>query len=265
MKNWISGDSANKGTCRRGSVRDRRVPSVADDFRGPYLRRCGFTLIELLVVIAIIAILAAILFPVFAQARARAKTAKCQSHQKQLVAALLMYTDDYNGRLPWMKFLTYTNYRMPDGSTVLLHLYDPYVKNDDIILCPSKMAYAYNECLISPLSNSTYAGTEAFRWSSFPGTGRAMGDIVSPAATPAFMDGFRYEKDPSGHPNGWGWEPVDGLNKDRMINLHNDGANYAFLDGHVRWLKPAGNGVYVAVEGIDYDGNGSTGSGLILR
>ncbi|PJB63475.1 MAG: hypothetical protein CO095_16425, partial [Armatimonadetes bacterium CG_4_9_14_3_um_filter_58_7] len=58
--------------------------------------RSGFTLIELLVVIAIISILAAILFPVFAKAREKARTASCQSNLKQLSTAMLMYVQDYD-------------------------------------------------------------------------------------------------------------------------------------------------------------------------
>ena len=63
--------------------------------------RNGFTLIELLVVIAIIAILAAILFPVFAQARAKARQTSCTSNMKQVGLAVLMYTSDYDEMLPW--------------------------------------------------------------------------------------------------------------------------------------------------------------------
>src|SRR5437660_826845 len=63
-------------------------------------RQAAFTLIELLVVIAIIAILAAILFPVFAQAREKARSISCVSNEKQLATGILMYNQDYDGKMP---------------------------------------------------------------------------------------------------------------------------------------------------------------------
>src|SRR5688572_20769118 len=75
---------------------DRAMSSVPQDRR----ERAGFTLIELLVVIAIIAILAAILFPVFAQAREKARQTSCLSNMKQLGTSFMMYTQDYDERLP---------------------------------------------------------------------------------------------------------------------------------------------------------------------
>ncbi len=86
-------------------------------------RRTGFTLIELLVVIAIIAILAAVLFPVFARARAKAQQASCLSNVKQILLATLMYTDDYDGRYP----LVYTE--EPDGNWLYWpYVVEPYIK-----------------------------------------------------------------------------------------------------------------------------------------
>src|SRR2546426_12101544 len=76
-------------------------------------RRKGFTLIELLVGIAIIAILAAILFPVFAQAREKARAASCLSNTKQIALAFFMYTQDYDETTPGGG---YANFSFPDGS-----------------------------------------------------------------------------------------------------------------------------------------------------
>ena len=88
-------------------------------------RRRGFTLIELLVVIAIIAILAAILFPVFAQAREAARKASCTSNMKQCGLAILMYAGDFDDQLPWAA----SNALMPAIPTVTWYdLCEPYVK-----------------------------------------------------------------------------------------------------------------------------------------
>jgi len=81
----------------------------------PETRR-GFTLIELLVVIAIIAILAAILFPVFARAREKARTASCQNNMKQLGIGLMMYVQDYDGKYPLDSYGPGVTYTLPTGS-----------------------------------------------------------------------------------------------------------------------------------------------------
>lgn len=96
----------------------------------PLRPRRGFTLIELLVVIAIIAILAAILFPVFAQARAAARKAACTSNMKQLGLALQAYSADYEGMFP-------PSQTGPGGATISwpTMLY-PYVKNEGVFVCP---------------------------------------------------------------------------------------------------------------------------------
>ena len=96
------------------------------------MRRTGFTLIELLVVIAIIAIMAAILFPVFAQARDKARAAACLSNLRQLGLAQSMYAQDYDETLPK------GYHRLPDGSDYPWYLaVAPYTRNVSIFRCPS--------------------------------------------------------------------------------------------------------------------------------
>src|SRR6056297_3095 len=87
----------------------------------------GFTLIELLVVIAIIAILAAILFPVFARAREKARQTSCLSNVKQLGLGVMMYAADYDERLPARSI----------GGVGWYGLLQPYIKNWQVIICPS--------------------------------------------------------------------------------------------------------------------------------
>jgi prepilin-type N-terminal cleavage/methylation domain-containing protein/prepilin-type processing-associated H-X9-DG protein len=102
-------------------------------------RRNGFTLIELLVVIAIIAILAAILFPVFAQAREKARQTSCLSNIKQQGLAVHMYAQDYDETLPpwWVPNAAVTD---PPGASAIHYWYVnliPYTKNRDVFRCPS--------------------------------------------------------------------------------------------------------------------------------
>ena len=131
----------------------------------------GFTLIELLVVIAIIAVLAAILFPVFAQAREQARKTGCLSNQKQLGTGFAMYTQDYDEQLPserdgtpgagrlggWMyyeKFPANSSANVGHAFDVTLGSLYPYVKNKQVFVCnsdsqgqQSKNTYAANSCV----------------------------------------------------------------------------------------------------------------------
>ncbi|HVT14271.1 MAG TPA: prepilin-type N-terminal cleavage/methylation domain-containing protein [Fimbriimonadaceae bacterium] len=104
---------------------------------GPYRLLRAFTLIELLVVIAIIAILAAILFPVFAQAKEAAKQSVCVSNNKQIGLALMMYSGDFDDRMPAMLAVAPPiNGGQQPGYIPFDNQLDPYVKNDHIYACP---------------------------------------------------------------------------------------------------------------------------------
>src|SRR5579871_6286982 len=102
----------------------------------------GFTLIELLVVIAIIAILAAILFPVFAQARAKARQTSCLSNTKQIMTSVKMYDQDFDEQ---SLYYWYSYNAQLGAYTTFMEMLLPYVKNSQIFLCPSatKTASAY--------------------------------------------------------------------------------------------------------------------------
>src|SRR3712207_2017034 len=108
----------------------------------------GFTLIELLVVIAIIAILAAILFPVFGRARENARRSACQSNMKQIGLGILQYVQDYDGRFPYVRQLT-PNPVSNWGKSIY-----PYVKSTQVFICPSNTEIKTATGAISQMGSS---------------------------------------------------------------------------------------------------------------
>ncbi|NPV45908.1 MAG: DUF1559 domain-containing protein [Armatimonadetes bacterium] len=123
--------------------------------------RRGFTLIELLVVIAIIAILAAILFPVFARAREQARRTSCLSNLKQLALAAMMYGQDYDELLPVGATQGNSLWNVVQG------LY-PYVKNSQVFYCPSISILAAYDPLLSPTADNWALGNIGYYyWSSY--------------------------------------------------------------------------------------------------
>jgi prepilin-type N-terminal cleavage/methylation domain-containing protein/prepilin-type processing-associated H-X9-DG protein len=140
-------------------------------------RKSAFTLIELLVVIAIIAILAAILFPVFAQAREKARSAACLSNIKQLTLGFLMYSQDYDESFPqWDWSCSYSNGpesycglkpgERDNASSLWLNAIYPYVKNAQVYKCPSDARNRGDQVNVwtSWFTNgTTYAGLSAVK------------------------------------------------------------------------------------------------------
>ena len=144
--------------------------------------RKGFTLIELLVVIAIIAILAAILFPVFAKARSKARQAACISNAKQIGLAMKMYMSDYDEMYPFACIDMGTGYT---GNAWWYQLLQPYAKNTGVFLCPERKptywncSYSFNMEL-----GYYYAKPDPYAGAYYYATGCSDGDIKRPAELP---------------------------------------------------------------------------------
>ncbi len=188
-------------------------------------RRRGFTLIELLVVIAIIAILAAILFPVFARAREKARQTACLSNVKQLTLAGIMYGSDWDGHMPY-------HYTKANSGQGLLYCFGgclmPYVQSVDLFSCPSlqsgNMAYGRQmydyrcrmteDCLTYKFDEYKTATETAwlFEASRYGSTSRCGDTTVCP---------FCYD---------WG-------ERYGVAKRHNGGANLGFIDGHAKWVS----------------------------
>lgn len=208
--------------------------------------KSGFTLIELLVVIAIIAILAAILFPVFARAREAARATSCRSNLKQIGTAMRMYSQDYD------EMLTPCFYYYDPGNTVLTwfpDLMNPYVKNAAIWVCPSDAAPMVTEWKREwlPLGvgpgfrtlRSSYGGNDA--GSGMPGsTAVTEAAVEKPAERIALLDATTIEMwDFSDSCGGAAHDhPCNTLpNRGGVALRHSETFNTLFLDGHVKAMK----------------------------
>jgi len=218
------------------------------------VKRRGFTLIELLVVIAIIAILAAILFPVFARAREKARQSTCLSNCKQIAMGLTMYAQDYDEIIP--------HYAIEDPAAPGLYIYwptliYPYTKNMGVTVCPSHKYY-YASAWISPRNLDEHGNyTAAFNisyqlnglgndslawywttWADGPGNhygpaGRPMAQIQSAADVILFWEGCAADAWSDRH--FWGWNPTPSPCQVRI--RHTGGLCVGYADGHAKWVR----------------------------
>jgi len=205
----------------------------------------GFTLIELLVVIAIIAILASILFPVFARARENARRASCQSNLKQIALGMFMYNQDYDEKLPriYTSPAGTTDFT-PNASTVATRdvgwaeAMQPYLKSTQIFQCPSESGAPTATTLDTGATYSDY-------WYNNAVDGQSDATFDYPAQTVLLGDGGAGSSAYSS--NGCAASPCASPDVSGVLATipgggalrHLDGTNFAFADGHVKWLKGA--------------------------
>jgi len=195
--------------------------------------RRGFTLIELLVVIAIIAILAAILFPVFARAREKARQTSCLSNVKQIALAAHMYAQDYDEK--WPRCSLYT----PDWSQgwFWYSLVMPYINNWQILVCPSEPGYYCGYGWNGWLTGYHYHTIDL-----------PLGKVDRPAETIFIADSERWTaSETQGSPGKTIYKPAYSTYCSPTGGVkcrHNDGANWGFFDGHAKWLRLDATGPY---------------------
>ncbi|BDI28797.1 hypothetical protein CCAX7_008480 [Capsulimonas corticalis] len=230
------------------------------------MKKQGFTLIELLVVIAIIAVLAAILFPVFAKVREKARQTSCASNQKQLGLALMQYVQDNDEFYPsGTRGTDPSNLNTGEGWASQIYT---YVKSTAVYQCPddptkgSHISYTYSLCLGGSSSAAMTSSTKTILLSE------GQNDTTDPTNASevgsATTDGLPYHPCAGGGPiwcdyradnfvggpplqatgvldgqgttsvgtGNWGYYTAKG-------GRHNEGANYLMADGHCKWYLPA--------------------------
>ena len=210
----------------------------------------GFTLIELLVVIAIIAILAALLFPVFVRAKHRAHLTQCISNLRQLVVALRLYADDSDATYPLMALV--------DGAgnhTRWVNGLGEYARSDELFACPYNRVYT--DAASRPEPRAPWPETSYYYCAYALGGSRDL-EIRRPSNTIILMDGWFFEGEggPQGRNYPMYFSPwatpqvladwcnalpttyVDAGQLERM-HSHNGGLVVTFVDAHAKWVTTA--------------------------
>ncbi len=220
-------------------------------------KRLAFTLIELLVVIAIIAILAAILFPVFARARENARKASCLSNMKQIGLGIMQYTQDYDEKYPARVYGNAASNDIREAYSWRRTTY-PYIKSSQVFSCPSnvrntvdtfdsdptrmtnvglnpnsdprfKISYAINGTgNVGGITPSEYAGGNSLSAIEDSSGTILVGEYCDPAAHLGMLD-----------PQSRDWS--DGTNT--AFKGHLGMCNFLFADGHAKSMKPIATGL----------------------
>jgi prepilin-type N-terminal cleavage/methylation domain-containing protein/prepilin-type processing-associated H-X9-DG protein len=216
------------------------------------VRQSAFTLIELLVVIAIISILAAILFPVFAQARAKARAVSCLSNSRQIGLAVALYVTDYDETFPLVSF--------PTAANTWTATLQPYIKSQAILRCPDDASTNWSAGRLSSYAvNAWFTPNAPTRYTALAQVG-SPGSVIYLAenATDRLPDHFPpycwNAHDPATPPFCAYMAPffsADGQPLALASRRHQDAMNCIYLDGHAKpgrwtqiWFERAAEGVF---------------------
>ena len=205
-------------------------------------KRFGLTLLEALLVLAILAILAAIIFPVFATTHCPSRLTSCLSNMRQISLAAQQYAQDYDGRLPDSSLKSAT--RLPAWVAQI----DPYTKNQQIYYCPSDAAKRRRN-FSEPAALDEYASSYSFnKWTTF---GLKLAEMKDPAAF-VLIGERNNQTQGTDAPylfSGWNWQKNNGISappgrmargqdtraaKVLALTRHSGGAVWAFADGHAK-------------------------------
>lgn len=206
------------------------------------MKRHGFTLIELLVVVAIIAIIAAILFPVFASARDKARAAACMSNARQVGLALLQYVQDNNEMLPGWNGSggDYCNSGNAGTDNVYTRIL-PYVKTASVFACPSDLTKPTPNL---PLTSS-FAINYYLYWSLNSGGANGHYPTIShPDMTIGYVEWNQSDGPRAVDAADYAWiyqnmaSNSGAATQYASITRHQNGSNYIAMDGHAKWLAP---------------------------
>jgi prepilin-type N-terminal cleavage/methylation domain-containing protein len=213
--------------------------------------RGGFTLIELLVVIAIIAILAAILFPVFAQAREKARQSRCLSNMKQLGVGMRLYMDDYDATYPQSGLIGRSGWIFALGDfriDVTRGQIYPYVKTMEVYYCPSDplggQKRVNSPTFLSYSINGIFC-TNSGENDPWKGMDRPLSEAAVPFPSESILlleESLRSAGPQGGNKSSGGVN--DGLiipgaigGADKVADFHAGGGNYVMGDTHAKWLR----------------------------